>query len=302
MEQKKSWPNLILKVIMAFVGVMFCAIGTTFLRAGNVGVDPYTAMNMGLAQHLGIGLGNITLISNILFFILIFFLNKKQFGIGTFINMILLGYEVQWFTALYHEWFGSSSSLLVIVANTMIGLLVLSLGASLYMAPEIGVAPYDAFAPIFSAKLHKPYQVIRVMQDVFFMIAAVLVGGPVGFATFIVAFFMGPLITWWDTHVSDPMVADIDEVTQSPEEKKSAAMAMVLKDLAKGGYHSLINAIQSTTSVRKDVKDYSLSELKERQKIISRDLRHTDRMRNILAKREALISQEISKRTSQTQK
>ena len=128
-------------------------------------------------------------------FIFILWLDRKQIGIGTILNMVLVGFEIQWFTTIYHQLFGYRTTFLIVAADTLIGLILFTLGASLYMAPDLGAAPYDAIAPIITQRTKLSYRTARITQDVLFMVAAVIAGGPVGFGTIIVAFFTGPLIS-----------------------------------------------------------------------------------------------------------
>ena len=136
MQKSRSWSNILLKTLVSFIGVAILSLGTTFLRGGNVGLDPFTAVNTGISNHLGIGLGVYQLSVNLVIFIFIIWLDRKQIGIGTILNMVLVGFEIQWFTTLYHQLFGYRTSFLIVAADTLIGLLLFTLGASLYMAPD----------------------------------------------------------------------------------------------------------------------------------------------------------------------
>lgn len=213
MQKSRSWSNILLKTLVPFIGVAILSLGTTFLRGGNVGLDPFTAVNTGISNHLGIGLGVYQLSVNLVIFIFIIWLDRKQIGIGTILNMVLVGFEIQWFTTLYHQLFGYRTSFLIVATDTLIGLLLFTLGASLYMASDLGAAPYDAIAPIISSRTKLSYKVARIIQDILFMVAGFIAGGPVGLGTIIVAFFTGPLISWWNDHLSDPMVKTINEAT-----------------------------------------------------------------------------------------
>lgn len=124
-------------------------MGTTFLRGG---LDSFTAVNTGISNKLGIGLGVYQLAVNLVIFIFILWLDRKQIGIGTILNMVLVGFEIQWFTTIYHQLFGYRTTFLIVAADTLIGLTLFTLGASLYMAPDLGAAPYDAIAPIITQR------------------------------------------------------------------------------------------------------------------------------------------------------
>ena len=74
---------------MSFIGVAILSMGTTFSRGG---LDPFTAMNTGISNKLGIGLGVYQLAVNLVIFIFILWLDRKQIGIGTILNMVLVGF------------------------------------------------------------------------------------------------------------------------------------------------------------------------------------------------------------------
>ncbi|WP_225362118.1 hypothetical protein [Fructilactobacillus sanfranciscensis] len=84
------------------------------------------------------------------------------------------------------------------------------------MAPSLGVAPYDAIAPIISTRFHIKYKTARVGQDVCFLVAALIAGGPIGFASIVVAFFAGPLISYWDRSISTPTMDYINDLSEQP--------------------------------------------------------------------------------------
>lgn len=99
-------------------------MGTTFLRGG---LDSFTAVNTGISNKLGIGLGVYQLAVNLVIFIFILWLDRKQIGIGTILNMVLVGFEIQWFTTIYHQLFGYRTTFLIVAADTLIGLILFTL-------------------------------------------------------------------------------------------------------------------------------------------------------------------------------
>ena len=293
---KKSRPvvNISLKTLMSFIGITILSMGATFLRGGGVGMDPFTALNMGISNHLHIGLGIFQLAFNFVIFLFILWLDRKKIGIGTFLNMVLVGFEIQGFDILYKQWFGSRSGFFVIAADLIIGLLLFTLGASLYMGPNLGVAPYDAIAPIITSKTNLPYRWVRVAQDVLFMVCGWLVGGPVGIATIIVAFFTGPLISWWDSHVSKPLVSTIDEAT-SPERRLNVVTSL-LKHLGTRTLNTIRNTYDATEQIQRNAVTYSTSDLKTQLKIVRRNMTNSKQMYDSFVEQEKLIEAEINKR------
>ena len=288
--------NIAHKTLISFIGVAILSMRTTFLRGGNVGLDPFTAVNTGISNKLGIGLGVYQLALNLVIFIFILWLDRKQIGVGTILNMVLVGFEIQWFTTIYHPLFGYRTTFLIMAADTLIGLILFTLGTSLYMAPDLGAAPYDAIAPIITQRTKLSYRTARITQDVLFMVAAVIAGGPVGFGTIIVAFFTGPLISWWNDHISNPMVKTINDATKPKEERDQNSAVLLLSHIGKRTYNTIYNALQTTETMRNHLNQYSTSELRSQLKIVHRNIANSKEMYDSFVEQEKLLQDELNKR------
>ena len=229
-------------------------------------------------------------------FIFILWLDRKQIGVGTILNMVLVGFEIQWFTTIYHPLFGYRTTFLIVAADTLIGLILFTLGTSLYMAPDLGAAPYDAIAPIITQRTKLSYRTARITQDVLFMVAAVIAGGPVGFGTIIVAFFTGPLISWWNDHISNPMVKTINDATKPKEERDQNSAVLLLSHIGKRTYNTIYNALQTTETMRNHLNQYSTSELRSQLKIVHRNMANSKEMYDSFVEQEKLLQDELNKR------
>ena len=189
--KKETW----LRSLFALVGVAIIGFGASLLRVGGVGLDPYTAANIGTGERLGLSLGVYQLMINLVLLILIFFFGRRHIGIGTVINMVLTGFFIDFYTKIF-ELFAVSPE----------GILFFTFGASFYMSAKVGSAPYDAIAPTIVDRTKANYRVVRVIQDVAFATLGWITGGPIGIGTFISAFLVGPLIKFWDDYASVPFI------------------------------------------------------------------------------------------------
>ena len=193
------------------VGIVLIGLGSAVLRVGQVGVDPYTAANIGISNTIGISLGSYQLISNFVLFIPMILWGRQYIGVGTIINMVMVGYLVQWFFQLLDpiSWdhpTGAEKTLLFCC-----GILIFDYGCSLYMTSHLGNSPYDAVAPIIVDHTGAKYRVVRVIQDVFFVVLAVVFHGTIGVGTVVTAFFNGPLIDFFTEKVNKPLMKkDLD--------------------------------------------------------------------------------------------
>lgn len=201
-----NWKNLGIRSFYALLGVFILGFGAALLRVSQVGLDPFTAANIGVGSKIGLSLGTYQLALNVLILSLVYIFGRKYIGIGTVINMVLTGFFIDFFTWLLTSYFSLSITLITQSLLLIFGVLIFTFGASFYMAAQLGNAPYDAIAPILVDRTGLNFRVIRVMQDVLFMLIAFLFGGPVGIATIINAFFTGPFISFWDKKISKPLI------------------------------------------------------------------------------------------------
>ncbi|WP_086313076.1 hypothetical protein A5821_000661 [Enterococcus sp. 7F3_DIV0205] len=202
-KQKSEW---LIRSLYALIGVAILSFGAATLRIGQVGLDPYTAANIGIGESLGLSLGVYQLIINIVILGLVFVFGRKYIGLGTVINMVLTGFFIDFYTWLYSTFVTIKINLFTQGLLLILGVLIFTFGASFYMSAKIGNAPYDAIAPIIVERTKAQYRIVRIIQDIFFVILAFIFGGPVGLGTVINAFFTGPLIDFWNKKVSEPII------------------------------------------------------------------------------------------------
>lgn len=212
------------KVIFSTLGIIVISFGIAVCTIGGVGADPFTAMNIGIAGHLGLSLGVYQLIVNLIILAIVFKLDNSQIGFGTLINLVAVGFLVDFFRWVYDLFFTFGGTIIEMGIYLIVGVLLFTLGVSMYMKARMGVSPIDAVAPIASKRLNLPYLVCRVTQDILVTIIAIIAGGPIGIFTIIAAFFTGPLITFWNKFFSLPLVRRLRILTpeEYAEEKKTS--------------------------------------------------------------------------------
>lgn len=209
MKTKRIW--------MSGLGVMIGAVSVGFFKLAAFGVDPFQSFMSGMDQLIPIDFGTLYVIVNacMLLFALIF--DRHYIGIATFINLFLLGYVVQ-FSYDTLQYLLPAPSVLVRTLCFVFGFVALCFGSSIYMTADLGVSTYDAIALIMANtwKIGK-FKYIRICTDVVCVVLGVLmflVGGGamaqipafVGIGTILTAFFMGPLIDFFNRKFSIPLL------------------------------------------------------------------------------------------------
>jgi uncharacterized membrane protein YczE len=192
------------RIIMTVFGVLIAGFSVGMFNFSNFGMDPFQVLAHGLWMHLPIGFGTFYMILNLIMLIFIFIIDKRKIGLGTVINIFLLGYVVEFSSWLFKVSF-SNPTMMMRITFLIVGLVILCFGSSLYFIGDLGVSTYDAVAIILSEKKIAKFQYCRIASDLICTIIGFMLGATVGLGTFVTAFFMGPVIAFFNKKVSIPL-------------------------------------------------------------------------------------------------
>ena len=205
------------RILMSVLGVIVGGISVGFFKLAAFGVDPFQSFMSGIEKLIPIDFGTLYVIVNacLLLFALVF--DKHYINIATMVNLFLLGYVVDFshntLLAIFPE-----ASIIVRIVCFVFGFVVLCFASSLYMTADLGVSTYDAIALILTNKwkLGK-FKYIRIATDLVCVIlgAVLFILGKgefkdiptfIGVGTILTAFFMGPLIDFFNRKIAIPML------------------------------------------------------------------------------------------------
>lgn len=205
------------RILMSLSGVIICAISVGIFKIAALGVDPFQSLMSGLDQLIPIPFGTLYVIVNLLLLTFSLVVDRHNIGIATFINLFLLGYITQ-FTYDYLQTVIVNPSMWIRLLCLLVGIVIICFGSALYMTADLGVSTYDAVAIVLSGKWKlAKFQYCRIGTDLVCVVAGIiifLIGGGtvtqiptiVGVGTIITAFFMGPLIEFFNVKVARPLL------------------------------------------------------------------------------------------------
>jgi uncharacterized membrane protein YczE len=140
------------------------------------------------------------------------FLDRHYIGIATFINLFLTGYIVD-FSQKTLAGLCPEPGLPLRLVFLAVGVVLMCFAASLYMTADLGVSVYDAIPIIISNRTGWPFKFMRISTDLICVAIGTLcvlagaVGAPLpGIGTIITAFFMGPLVDFFNRRFSEPLL------------------------------------------------------------------------------------------------
>ena len=187
------------RMIMMIIGVILQAFGLSLLINMELGTDPCSCLTQGVTNWVPLSFGTCQLLCHLITFAFVIRYDLSQIGFGTIGNMVCLGYISDFFRWIWSMvipggfWEQRWMMYLMLIPV----LAVFCVGAATYMSAGLGASPYDALPFIISEHQKKfSFKTIRMMWDIAFVIGGFLLGGNVGIVTVLVAFFLGPIISW----------------------------------------------------------------------------------------------------------
>lgn len=186
------------KIITILLGIFIMGFGTAVCNMTGLGIDPINAFCQAIAEWSGFGVGIITLGIQAILGILILILNRQFLGWGSLIPMVAFGYALQLFNWLLPE---IKLSLGLNILIFFIGAIIIALGMSVYMSVSLGMVPYDGLAYVIASKWGGKVPVLRIIQDLIIACLAFLMGGPINIGTFIIAFCIGPIVSYFRNRI-----------------------------------------------------------------------------------------------------
>ena len=205
------------RILMSVFGVIICGLSVGMFKRASFGVDPFQSLMSGLDSVIPISFGTLYVIVNVCLLLFSLILDRTKIGIATFINLFLLGYIADFSHQFLLKTFPEAGigfrAVLLIIA-----IVIMCLASSLYFTANLGVSTYDAVSLVISEKWNPlPFKYCRIIADLICVVLGVslflLSGQPmsglaavVGIGTIVTAFFMGPLIAYFNVHVAQPLL------------------------------------------------------------------------------------------------
>ena len=177
--------------IFFLVGMMIMSLGISMtIKGQRLGIGPWDVLHVGLYRNFGLSIGTWGIITGFIIILVTAAVLKQWPQIGTWLNMVLIGLFIDLFNWLLPD-FGTLPGQVIIFT---FGVLVLSYGIGIYVAPNVGAGPRDSLMLILVDKLGIGVKKVRTMIEVIVAIAGWLLGGPVGIGTVIIALLIGQIV------------------------------------------------------------------------------------------------------------
>lgn len=190
----KKGENLIKRLILFFLGMTIIQFGVALFLKTDIGSDPFTIFNQGVAFLLNITPGQANMIILIVLTFIILVVKRSYINIGTIICVFGVGPIID--LALYYVSYIDIASYNILVKSLILVLVsfIIGIGFSILAATNLGFAPNDSIYFIIKDKIHMEYRWTRICTDICYLLIGYLCGGVVGIGTIISALLTGPFV------------------------------------------------------------------------------------------------------------
>lgn len=204
------------RVPQLFLGLFLYGLGIAFILRSDLGAAPWDVLAQGLARHLPLSFGTVTIIiSGVV--LLMWIPLKQRMGVGTVLNAVLVGPAAD----LSLWMLPSVDALWLRIVFLLFGVTVLGVATGLYIGARFGPGPRDGLMTGLHDRTGLPIWIVRTSLEVVVVLAGWLLGGTVGVGTVLFALTIGPLCQFFMRLFTVPLDDSIPDAAGHPEPEQS---------------------------------------------------------------------------------
>lgn len=170
-------------------GLMIFGLAISLMLKAGIGLDPWSVFHEGMSKQTGLSFGRITQLVGLLLIVLSYLLLRSKPGLGTALNMLLVGPWVDFYRL--QPWIPEAQGWLWGISQFMVGVILIGLASGLYIAANFGAGPRDGFVLGLALRLKRSIRLSRAGLELLVLTAGFSLGGPPGLGTVLFALTVG---------------------------------------------------------------------------------------------------------------
>ena len=174
------------------LGCLLFSIGAKFFIDSQLGTDPLDVLVIGMNNHLHLGMGGCSSMVALFFLMWWAIWNRKFPPLAPFVTTALVGFLIDLWNWITLESY--TRQVLAPYPMLIAGLLICSYASSLIIMSGIGIRIMDLVAITMIKKWQWSFFRAKMTLEVGLFSSGWLLGGPIGVATIMFLFVVGPLI------------------------------------------------------------------------------------------------------------
>ena len=186
--------NLFKRIFLVILGQSIIGAGINLMIFANLGVDPLGVFHTGVASVLNTTFAMALFIENAIALVIVYFVDKKYINIATVASLFVVSVVSHPIMSFYTMILKDNLPVIIRGILLLLACLILAIGLNFYVLADLGMGAVDAFPEMIANKNNFDIGPVKVIVDLIFLGAGILMGGSIGVGTLISAFVVGPLI------------------------------------------------------------------------------------------------------------
>jgi uncharacterized membrane protein YczE len=190
-EQLRA-PHLARRIVQLLAGLTLYGVSMAMMVRGALGVDPWDVFHLGVASHIPLSFGQVTIATGAL--VLLLWVPLRQWpGLGTVANVVVIGLAADAGLALLPE----REEVWVRVVLLASGIVLNGVAGGLYIGSQLGPGPRDGLMTGLARRTGLSIRLVRTSIELAVLGIGWLLGGSVGVGTVLYAVSIGPLVQFF---------------------------------------------------------------------------------------------------------
>ena len=185
--------HLIKASFKIMLGLFIIAIGAAMMLKAGMGSTPQATIIEGTTRFFNLDYTMGGLIANIIFFVILFFLDRDLISVGTVLPLFM-GFLIEVGTYIIEPLQIDSMTLVYKFIFLVLGSIIAGIGTGYYVGLDDGVGAIDAIGIVLYRKSKLSLQMSRWITDIVIFIIGVLLGGTWGVGTIISIIIVAPIM------------------------------------------------------------------------------------------------------------
>jgi len=188
-----AYARFVGQLVTNVVGLFLFALGVVLTLRSGLGLGPWDVLHQGISRHTPLTFGQASQLVGAVVIGVGLVLRVRP-GLGTVLNMLLIGFFVDRLLAVHVIPLAAPYGLAAQLGMDVAGVLLVGLGSGLYIRAKLGAGPRDGLMLGLHRVTGVRVAVTRAALEITVAIAGFLLGGTVGIGTLVFALGVGPAV------------------------------------------------------------------------------------------------------------
>jgi uncharacterized membrane protein YczE len=184
------------RIAVYLIGLALNALGIAIIIHSAVGAGSWDAVAIGAQHYLGLTIGICSVIIQILVVFTTKIIERKRLQYGAIIAIMIRSMFLDAWTYLVFNHFSSPASWEMQWLYFLLGTLSVGVGIGIYIEAHFPKSPIDGLMMAFHHRFHWSINFSRIVCEGAGVLFGLILGGPVGLGTIIIALGVGRVIQY----------------------------------------------------------------------------------------------------------